>query len=315
MASLRATGISGPVPAMNILSIQSHVAYGYVGNRAATFPLQRLGFDVWAVNTVQFSNHSGYGTWRGEVFAADQVREVVAGIAERGVLGSCHGVLSGYLGDPAMGETVLDAVDQVRAANPAALYCCDPVMGDVGRGFFVRPGIPELFRDRIAVRADIITPNQFELEYLAGGTIDTLATALEAARSVLARGPRIVLLTSLRRREAPEGAIEMLAVAPHEAWLVATPFLSFDIPPNGSGDAVAALFLATYLRTGDIGAALSGAAGAIFAIMDATRRAGQRELALIAAQDEIVAPSRRFAATRLEDSRKAAERTVAGHGA
>ena len=146
---------------MNILSIQSHVAYGYVGNRAATFPLQRLGFDVWAVNTVQFSNHTGYGAWQGEVFSPAHVRSIVDGIAERGVMGQCDALLSGYLGDPALGEVVVEAAERVRAANPAAVWACDPVMGDVGRGFFVRPGIPELFRDRIVPMADVIAPNQF----------------------------------------------------------------------------------------------------------------------------------------------------------
>ncbi|MGE0154676.1 MAG: pyridoxal kinase PdxY [Reyranellaceae bacterium] len=279
---------------MNILSIQSHVAYGYVGNRAATFPLQRLGFDVWAVNTVQFSNHTGYGAWKGEAFSPAHVRAVIDGIADRGVLGRCDALLSGYLGDPAMGEAVLEAAARLRAANPAAIWTCDPVMGDVGRGFFVRPGIPELFRDRIAPLADIVTPNQFELEHLAGGRVDTLKQAVEAARTVIARGTRHVLVTSLQRADAGAGRIEMLAVDAREAHLVATPLLDFPVAPNGSGDAVAALFLAHYLRSRDSAAALAEAAAGIFALMDATARLGQRELAMIAAQDELVRPSRRF---------------------
>ncbi len=282
---------------MNILSIQSHVAFGYVGNRAATFPLQRLGFDVWAVNTVQFSNHTGYGAWKGEAFSPAHVRAIVDGIAERGVLDQCDALLTGYLGDPAMGEAVIDTAARVRAANPAALWTCDPVMGDVGRGFFVRPGIPELFRDRIAPLADIITPNQFELEHLAAGKVDTLRHAVEAARAVLARGTKVVLVTSLQRSDAAPGSIEMLAVNEDGAHLVATPLLDFAVPPNGSGDAVAALFLAHYLRCRDIATALAEAAAAIFALMDATARSGRRELAMIAAQDELVRPARRFAVT------------------
>lgn len=282
---------------MNILSIQSHVAYGYVGNRAATFPLQRLGFDVWAVNTVQFSNHTGYGAWKGEAFSPPHIRAVIDGIAERGVLGQCDALLTGYLGDPAMGEAVIEAAARVRAANPAAIWTCDPVMGDVGRGFFVRPGIPELFRDRIAPLADIVTPNQFELEHLAGGTIDTLRQAIDAAHAVIARGTGTVLVTSLQRKEAAPGTIEMLAVNAGGAHLVATPWLDFAVPPNGSGDATAALFLAHYLRGRDIAQALGEAAAGIFALMDATARSGRRELAMIAAQDEMVRPARRFAVT------------------
>src|ERR1700732_3653711 len=153
---------------MNILSIQSAVSYGHVGNSAAVFPLQRLGFEVWPVNTLQYSNHPGYGAFRGRVFEPAHVAEVITGIAERGVLGTCDAVLSGYLGDAATGEAVLDAVSRVKAANPAALYCCDPVIGDSGTGVYVRPGVAEFFQQRGLPAADIVTPNQFELEHLTG---------------------------------------------------------------------------------------------------------------------------------------------------
>ena len=123
---------------MNILSIQSHVAYGHVGNSAAVFPLQRIGVEVWPVHTVQFSNHTGYGDWRGCVFGGEAIRWWSQGIEERGVLGECDGVLSGYIGSADIGEAVADAVERVKGANPAARYCCDPVIGDVGRGVFVR---------------------------------------------------------------------------------------------------------------------------------------------------------------------------------
>src|SRR3954467_3324945 len=151
-----------------VLSIQSHVAYGHVGNSSAVFPLQRRGIEVWPVHTVQFSNHTGYGGWRGPGFDGGVVNEVVDGIADRGVLGTCDAVLSGYLGSPDIGQAVVDTVAKVRAANPAALYCCDPVIGDVGRGVFVRPGIPELLRDVVVPVADIVTPNHFELDFLSG---------------------------------------------------------------------------------------------------------------------------------------------------
>src|ERR1700754_3599978 len=160
---------------MNILSIQSWVAYGHVGNAAAMFPMQRLGHEVFAVNTVQFSNHTGYGAWKGSVFTGDAVREVVTGIEDRGALARCDGVLSGYMGDASIGEAILDAVARVKAANPKALYCCDPVFGDVGRGIFVREGIADFMRERSVPAADIITPNHFELESLAGQAARTPA--------------------------------------------------------------------------------------------------------------------------------------------
>lgn len=277
-----------------VLSIQSHVAYGYVGNRAAVFPLQRLGCDVIAVNTVQFSNHTGYGSWKGDVFSPAHVEQVLEGVAERGALDSCDAVLSGYMGDAAMGNVILAAVARVKAARADAVYCCDPVMGDVGRGFFVRPGIPEFMRDHAVPAADVVTPNQFELEYLTGCPVSSLDEALAAAAALRARGPKLVLVTSLTRAEAPEGRIEMLVDGAEGAFLVGTPRLPLDPPPNGAGDAVAALFLAHYLKTRSAAAALEGAAAAINAVFQETRRAGTRELQLVAAQDLMAAPSVRF---------------------
>jgi pyridoxine kinase len=195
---------------MNILSIQSWVAYGHVGNAAAVFPLQRLGAEVWAVNTVQFSNHPGYPSWTGHVFTGQQIAEVVDGIAARGVLEACDGMLSGYLGDGGVAEAVVSAAERVKAANPAALYCCDPVIGDVGKGVYVRAGLPELIRDRALPRADIVTPNQFELEYLSGIACGTRAGAKAAAAALQAGGPRTVLVTSLRTDETPDEAVDML---------------------------------------------------------------------------------------------------------
>ena len=209
-----------PAGAMNILSIQSWVAYGHVGNASAMFPLQRLGAEVWAINTVQFSNHTGYGAWRGQVFGAELIRDCVQGIGERGVLPGCDAVLTGYMGDAAIGEAILDAVAQVKMANPAALWCCDPVLGDDGRGIYVRPGIPEFFRDRAIPMADIATPNRFELEWLTGMKVTDLASAEAAVARLQAMGPRCVLLTSLDLPDMPEGSIGMLAAEGGRFWLL-----------------------------------------------------------------------------------------------
>lgn len=282
---------------MNILSIQSSVAYGHAGNSAAVFPLQRLGFEVWAVNTVHFSNHTGYGRWRGPVLPANEVFDVICGIDERRVLPDCHAVLSGYMGDVSLGHVILDAVGRVKAANSRALYCCDPVMGDVGRGFFVRSGIPEFMREEAVPRADVVTPNQFELNALTGATVETLEDALAAADAVRAMGPKMVLVTSLIRKDAPPGVIEMLAVAGEGAWLVATPLLPLQV--NGAGDTTAALFLAHLLKGDDPAAALGRTAAAIFAVMEATYQVGAREIQIIAAQDSIANPPDRFTVERV----------------
>ncbi|HEU4621973.1 MAG TPA: pyridoxal kinase, partial [Burkholderiaceae bacterium] len=181
-----------------VLSIQSHVAYGHVGNAAAVFPLQRLGLEPVPIHTVQFSNHTGYGAFTGRVFEPDHMREIVLGLRERGVLARCAAVLSGYLGDAGVGEVILDAVAQVRAANPHALYCCDPVMGDVGRGVFVRSGIPAFLTHRAVASADIVTPNQFEFELMIGRALTSIGDAVSAARGVVARPGGVVCITSLR---------------------------------------------------------------------------------------------------------------------
>lgn len=282
---------------MNLLSIQSHVAYGHVGNASAAFPLQRLGAEVWPVHTVQFSNHTGYGAWRGQVFGADLVRDVVSGIEERGVLPKCDGVLSGYMGDAAIGEAILEAAAKVKAANPSAQYCCDPVIGDVGRGVFVRPGIPEFMRDRALPAADVATPNQFELNFIAGRETASLASALQAVEKVHAIGPKTVLVTSLHVEDTPADSIDLLAAGPDGKFRLRTPLL--DISVNGAGDAIAALFFFHLLRTGSSAEALANAASSIFGLMKRTKEAGSREILLIAAQDEFVAPSHRFRAEKI----------------
>jgi pyridoxine kinase len=282
---------------MMILSIQSSVAYGHVGNSAAVFPLQRIGVEVWPVHTVHFSNHTGYGAWRGMVFSAETVAEVIQGIEERGVLHECDGVLSGYMGDASLGEVILDAFNRVQRANPSAVYCCDPVMGDVERGFFVRPGIPEFMRDRAVPAATIITPNQFELEYLADRAVTDLESALVSVDQVMAGGPSVVLVTSLRRRDARGDQIEMLAVDSGGAFTVETPLLPVNV--NGAGDMTAALFLAHWRKSGSIQVALELTTGAVFAVLEATVTAGAREIQLIKAQESIANPSRRFQAARV----------------
>jgi len=277
---------------MNFLSVQSHVAYGHVGNSAAVFALQRLGCEVWPVHTVQFSNHLGYGQWRGCVFDPAHVDEVVHGIAERGALARCDGVLSGYLGAAEVGAVILDAVALTKAANPRARYCCDPVIGDVGPGEYVRAGIADFLRERALPAADVITPNQFELDRLSGQGSATLPAALAAIESLRARGPRVVLVTSLHTVETPRDAVDMLACDADGRFLVRTPLLPVGV--NGAGDVAAALFFFHYLRTGDLAAALARTASSVFGIVRRTAQAGSREILLIEAQEELVAPSQIF---------------------
>src|SRR5215813_7449502 len=179
-----------------VLSVQSWVACGNVGNTAALFPLQRLGCETWSLNTVAFSNHTGYERWRGETVPASRIATLFEGIAELGVLPRCDAVLSGYLGEAETGSVLLDIVMRVKKANPRTLFCCDPVMGDVGLGYYVRAGIPEFYRDRALTLADVVTPNRFELEWLSGGPVRNLAEACDAIAALRQLGPGIVLATS-----------------------------------------------------------------------------------------------------------------------
>ena len=289
---------------MNILSIQSWVAYGHVGNASAMFPLQRLGAEVWAINTVQFSNHPGYGAWTGDVFTGASIRALVDGVATRGALARCDGVLSGYMGDEAIGEAVLDAVARTRAANPAAIYCCDPVIGDEGAGIYVRPGIPELIRERALMLADIATPNRFELEMLTGLPCVTQAQARRAVAALQAMmrpdGLRCVLLTSLSTEQTPPGFIDMLAAEASLFHRLRTPQLP--IQANGAGDAIAALFLFHRLATGSAWTALERAGSSVHGLLARTSEAGSRELLTVQAQDEFVSPSSLFAPETIRET-------------
>ncbi len=291
VASSRRPPFRSRAPPVNILSIQSRVAYGHVGNAAAMFPLQRLGHEVWPIDTVSFSNHLGYPTWAGRVRMPEELAEIVGGLERLDVLRQCDAVLSGYLGAAGNGSVVRDAVERVRRANPAAVYACDPVMGDRAGGLFVKPDIPRVFADDLLPPADLALPNAFELEQLSGSPTTNLESALAAADRLRSRmrAGALVVVTGLLRADGPADRIESLAVSPEGAWLAATPKLP--LPANGAGDCFAALFLGHWLRRRDTPVALARAVSAIQAILTATAAAGTAELQLIAAQDHFDPPA------------------------
>ena len=280
-----------------ILSIQSSVAYGHVGNSAAVFPLQRLGVEVWPIHTVHFSNHTGYGAWRGPLMAAEDVREVLTGIQERGALTEVDAVLSGYQGGEQIGEVILDAVARTKEANPGAIYACDPVMGNAASGCFVHPAIPVLLRERVVPHADVITPNQFELGFLTETDPGDLDSTLDSVEQARAMGPSTVLVTSVLRPDRPEGTIEMLAVQGESAWVVQTPHLP--LKANGSGDVTAALFTAHLLDTADAGVALGRTVSSVFDLLERTHESGRRELQVVQSQAQIANPRMQFAVEKV----------------
>lgn len=281
-----------------VLSIQSSVSYGHAGNSSAVFPLQRSGVDVIPVYTVMFSNHTGYGSWRGPLIPADDVREVVLGVEDRGVLQHVDALLCGYLGAPAVGNVILESLEIVRRHNPDALFCADPVMGDVDRGFYAAAGIPEFWRDEVVPHADILTPNLFELEFLTGRSTKTLQDVIDAAQEIRSRGPKIVLVTSVEAEDLPADQLHMIAVGEDGVAIVDTPILERKF--TGSGDLTTAMFLTHWFRTEDVAEALGATASIVYSVLEATTAQDSQELRLVSAQNDIVAPRFQFEALRVE---------------
>lgn len=274
----------------SVLTVQSHVAYGHVGNAAALLPLQLLHVQPLAVHTVQFSNHTGHGAYTGQIFSAEHVENVIAGLRDRGVLSQCVAVLSGYLGDAAIGTVILRTVQALREQQPNLVYCCDPVMGDVDRGLFVRPGIPEFHRQHAIPNADIITPNQFEFEYLTGEILQTTAQAILAARRL---APSTVVITSMRTPDVPHGHVRTLAVEAEHAWAVDTPHLPLTPLPNGMGDVFSAIFLAQRLHQAATPQALARTVSSLYHLIRQVP-SGARDLPLVSGQRQIVQPDALF---------------------
>lgn len=283
----------------HILSIQSHVATGYVGNRSAVFPLQRLGCEVSFINTVQFSNHTGYGSWTGEIFSAEHVQDVLNGLETNKTLASIDAVLSGYQGSPELSQVIVENVTNIKQQYPNVIYCCDPVIGDVGRDVYVIPETARYIKQHAVSIADILTPNQFELAYLTDCTLNNLDDVIAACQKLHQQGPGIILVTSLTCAGVNNNEIDMLVSDNGKIWLTRTPRFEFEHAPSGSGDATAAIFLAKYLETKNVVTALEHTTAALHAIFSETHRQQSYELRLITAQDEIVNPKKYFTAKSL----------------
>ncbi len=283
-------------PTEAILSIQSEVAYGHVGNAAAVFPLQRLGFEVWPVNTVQLGHHPGYGRFRGHRVEPARVSAILDAVLDQAPLDGCVGMIVGYLGDGGVGDLALGALDRLRAASPGLIFLLDPVIGDDGAGVFVRPDVPSMIEERLLPRADIVTPNRFELARLSGLEVGNVDQACRAAERLLAAGPRLVVATGLPCPDDPN-AIAMLALSKEQRLLIRTPRLARAF--NGTGDAFAALMLGHHRLAPDLKTGFERAAAAIFSLVELTERRGEDELCLIAAQDFFSPSEIRFPAVEL----------------
>ena len=264
---------------MAILSIQSAVAYGHVGNAVAVPALQALGHEVWRVDTVTFSNHPGYGRHTGAVHSSDAIAEIIAGLDGIGVMGNCDAVLSGYLGHVDTHGPVVDVVTDVKQANPDAIYILDPVIGDDGK-IFVGPGIRRAIQRSMVPVADFVLPNLSELGWLTDTEITDKAGMLAAARMLLDRGPSAVVITGVQ--EADEIAVYGVAGDHHGGgglWRAASARRERRF--NGTGDLFAALFTGWFLETRDLAATLAATVAGLDLVTAETERRGTDELAIV----------------------------------
>lgn len=283
----------------HLLAIQSHVVFGHAGNSAAVFPMQRVGVNVWPLNTVQFSNHTQYGQWAGEVLAPAQIPALVEGISNIGELGHCDAVLSGYLGSAEQGRAILAGVERIKAVNPKALYLCDPVMGHAEKGCIVPVEVSEFLLEEAASVADILCPNQLELDSFCGRRAQSLEDCVGMARGLLERGPKVVLVKHLSYPGRAEDAFEMLLVTPEQSWHLRRPLLAFPRQPVGVGDLTSGLFLARVLLGDSWVQAFEFAAAAVHEVLLETQACASYELQLVRAQDRIAHPRVRFEAQPL----------------
>lgn len=284
----------------NILAIQSHVVFGHAGNSAAEFPMRRMGANVWPLNTVQFSNHTQYGHWTGTVMPASHLTDIVKGIAAIDRLKTCDAVLSGYLGSAEQGEQILAIVREVKAANPDAWFFCDPVMGHPEKGCIVAPGVAEFHCKQALPASDLIAPNLLELEMLSGQTVADVEQAVDAARLLIAQGPKVVLVKHLARAGRRSDRFEMLLVTADECWHISRPLVDFGVrQPVGVGDLTSGLLLVDLLHDKSLQQALEHVTAAVYEVMLKTHEMGEYELQLVAAQDAIAQPQQHFAAEKL----------------
>jgi pyridoxine kinase len=271
---------------MGILSIQSQVACGYVGNSAAVLALQALRREVWPLPTVLLSHHPGHGGARGGPMPVALLESIFEGLASRHCFSRCEAVLSGYLGQAEAANVVRAAVVRARAGTPGAIYLCDPVLGDDGR-FYVSDEIVAAMRGLAAI-ADIVTPNAFELGVLSGAVFDSRQGALQAMRGLRANGPEMVLLTSFGGIDTPPGTLDVMALDGAAAWCLNVRNLQQQF--RGAGDLFAAIFLDAWLTRRDVAAAFGKTCSALQAVLARTALAQADELMLIECQHLLVTP-------------------------
>lgn len=270
------------------LSIQSHVSYGYAGNKSAVFPMQRLGVEVSPIHTVQLSNHSGYPIVKGDFFSATQIQNIIDGLVLNDFL-HCHdAILSGYIGNAEIATVIANTVKTLKKQNPKVIYACDPVFGDYRNGqghIFATEQHPIIFREHLLPLADIMTPNLFELATLAETSIHSLEDAQSACKLIQSHSEQIILITSCSFDPSTTG----LALY-HRGKLIHLESPRYAVGHNvsGSGDATASIFLAHILNGYTPYDAMKKTLYSLDKIFAMTAELNKNELALIEAQQYII---------------------------
>jgi len=282
-----------------VLSVQSHVVFGHAGNAAAVFPLQRIGVEVLPLNTVQFSNHTQYKGFTGQVLEAGQITNLVQGLENIEVLPQINGIISGYLGSSTQGREILQAVSKIKEQNPEAVYLCDPVMGHPEKGCIVAPEVGEFLVQEAAICADLMCPNQLELDSFAGRNSESLQDCIQMAENLLNKGPKAILVKHLNYPDKNPANFEMLLVTAEGKWLIQRPFLEFTKQPVGVGDLTSGLFLGRILLGDDLVSAFEFTASSVHEVLQITKQKAQYELQIIAAQENMVNPQHIFKAQKL----------------
>lgn len=282
-----------------VIVISSHVARGSVGNRAAVFALETLGYPVWAVPTVILPWHTGHGPSTRIVPSPEQFSAFTRDLEQAAWLGEVGAVLSGYLGNAEQAADVASLVRSVKAQNPKALYVCDPVMGDK-EGLYVPETTAAAMRDLLIPLADVSTPNRYELEWIAGRKLRDLADIIAAARKL---GPARMLVTSSPGRSL--GDIGNLLVTKQGALLAEHRQISG--PPSGMGDLTSSVFLARLLAGNTDEQALRTTTATVYEVLSRAAERGGDELQL---ETDAVSLSRPAAAVEMRRLTNEGERLV-----
>ena len=294
-----------------------------MGNKAATFPLQLLGFDVDVINSVHFSNHTGYPNgFKGEIMNGEQLSTILDGLEQNNLLSNIKHLLTGYIGSVTFLRSVLNVLQTLKRYNPTIRYVCDPVMGDDGK-LYVPHDLVSIYRSDVIPLANVVTPNQFEIELLTRIDIQTIDDAIRACQALHRLGPDLVVITSLTLNNHDNGDIdtcqeekkEIITIlasqrVKHKSanntefvlWTIDTP----KVPGRftGTGDVTAALFLAWTAKTNDLKVTLEKVASTMYSLISSTAKTSDgtivsRELKLIKCKNVIENPKLLFHAKKI----------------